>query len=106
MPAAASLSAVAMLLLPAALWYHYLAALLPVAALAWTRSRRAGRVLMVAGGVLVAFGLVWLALSLVGAILLMAAALPTLWPRRDPVGRLGQPAPTGETPTGVAHGHA
>jgi len=68
------LATAAMLFIPAALWYHYLVALLPLAALAWGRSSAAERVTMVAGAALVSAALAWLPLALVGSALMIMSA--------------------------------
>jgi hypothetical protein len=69
------LGTVAMLLLPAAIWYHYLAVLLPLAVIAWCRGDPKARTMLVAGGALVSFGLASLCLALLGAPLMVAGAL-------------------------------
>ncbi len=75
LPAAATLATIAMLLLPAALWYHYLVVLLPLAILAWPTATRSERgALVVAGGV-VTGGVVWLPLATVGAAGLLLTTL-------------------------------
>jgi hypothetical protein len=80
LPAAALLGVVAMLLLPGALWYHYLAALLPFAAVAWPRAGLGARCLLLLAAALVSLGLAWLPIVLAGASLLATAALWVIWP--------------------------
>lgn len=84
MPMAALLGSVAMLIIPGTLWFHYLAVLLPLAAMAWPRARLAVRSTMLAGAVLVStnplledWRLVWL-----GATLMLVSSGLVLWPRR------------------------
>lgn len=79
-PAAALLGVVAMLLLPASLWYHYLALLLPFAAIAWQRSSGAQRSGLFAAALMITLGLACLPLALLGAIILAALTLYVLWP--------------------------
>lgn len=73
--AAATLGTAAMLLLPAACWYHYLVALLPVAALAWPAASGRARGALLAGGLLVSAGVAVLPAATLGATLLLAVAL-------------------------------
>jgi hypothetical protein len=88
LPAAALLGVIAMLLVPGSLWYHYLVALLPFAAIAWVRSGAAPRALLLGGAVSITVGVAWLPAALGGAVLLASASLGTLWP-----GRQGHPQP-------------
>ena len=78
--AALVLGTAAMLLLPAALWYHYLAVLLPLGALAWPQAGRRIRAALLAGGVAISAALVWLPLALAGAGVMIVAALAATWP--------------------------
>ena len=71
----------AMLLLPSALWSHYLCVCLPVAAFSWNSADGRQRVGLVGGGALVTIGLAWLPLALMGAALMFAIALGALRPR-------------------------
>ena len=90
-PAAVVLGTVAMLLLPDAVWYHYLAVLLPLAALAWRAASPRARVLLLSGGALVSAALAWLPLALAGATLMVGGTLLAVWPRaggRSPVATL------------------
>jgi hypothetical protein len=73
--AGVTLGVVAMLLLPAAIWYHYLTILLPLAVVAWFRADHRSRVLLLTGGVLVSLGVAALCLALVGGLLLVLGAL-------------------------------
>jgi len=85
MPAAALLGTVAMLIIPATLWFHYLAVLLPFAAMAWPRAGAGIRGLLLTSAALVGIApylnepplLVYL-----GSALLLIAAGWVLWPRR------------------------
>ena len=97
-PAAALLGVVTMLLLPASLWYHYLALLLPFAAIAWPRSSRPQRVALFVAALSITLGLAWLPVALLGAITMTVLTLYALWPSAserartqvgpDPRGRL------------------
>jgi hypothetical protein len=85
-PAAVVAATAAGLLIPAALWYHYLCPLLPLGAYAWPRAGAAARSGLVLGGVLIFVGFGWwLPAALVGATLLVAANLIVLWPAARPV---------------------
>jgi hypothetical protein len=86
-PAAVGCAVIAALLVPAALWYHYLTVLLPLATFAWVRAGRAVRRSMVASVAAVSLGLVLPALAAVGAAWLGVSAMAGLWPRQ-----LGGPA--------------
>jgi Glycosyltransferase family 87 len=75
------------LLLPAATWYHYLAVLLPVAALAWPSASTGRRLYLFAGAVLIYAGFGWwLPLALPGAVLLIGTAMAATWPARASLG--------------------
>jgi hypothetical protein len=78
---------VAMLLAPAALWYHYLAVLLPLALYAWPAATRRQRCVLAVGSGLVSAGVAFLPLALLGAGVMVTGTLAALWPRR------GRPAP-------------
>jgi hypothetical protein len=86
-PLAVSAAVAAMLLIPSATWYHYLAVVLPVAAFAWPRAGLRARVAMLAGAALVTLALVWLPLAVAGAATTMGAAMAVMAPRMPPVGR-------------------
>lgn len=73
--AAATLGTAAMLLLPAACWYHYLVALLPVAAFAWQAASGRARAALLGGAVLVSAGVAALPAATLGAAVLLAVAL-------------------------------
>jgi hypothetical protein len=79
-PAAAMSATAALLLIPAVLWYHYLAILLPVAIVAWPHASPHGRLAIVSGGAGVTVGLAWLPLALAGACVLLAASVRSVWP--------------------------
>jgi len=81
LPAAALLGVITMLLLPASLWYHYLAILLPFAAMAWPRGSSLERVLLLGSAIAVTLGLAWLPGALAGATAMAAVSLFVLWPR-------------------------
>jgi hypothetical protein len=88
LPAAALLGVIAMLLMPGSLWYHYLVALLPFAAVAWVRTGAGPRALLLGGAVAITVGVAWLPAALGGAVVLASTSLGTLWP-----GRQGHPQP-------------
>jgi hypothetical protein len=69
------LATIAMLLLPAAIWYHYLAVLLPLATVAWCRADARARAALFTGGALISVALAFLGVALVGAALLVVGAL-------------------------------
>jgi hypothetical protein len=75
LPTAATLATMAMLLLPAALWYHYLVVLLPLAILAWPSATHSERVALVVAGALVTGGVAWLPLATIGATGLLLITL-------------------------------
>jgi hypothetical protein len=70
----------ATLLIPAALWYHYLVVLLPVAVLAWGRATGRQRAALFAGAALVSIGIAWLPLALAGGVVIVGCALAALRP--------------------------
>ena len=72
--AGVTLATAAMLLLPAATWYHYLAALLPVAALAWPAASVRGRLGLLAAAAAIAVGVAALPLATLGATVLLVLA--------------------------------
>jgi hypothetical protein len=82
--AAVTLATAAMLLIPYAAWYHYLAVLLPLAAMAWPRGSARVRAALVAGGATVVVGLAFLPLATLGAAVLVGGIVAALWPRRSP----------------------
>jgi hypothetical protein len=77
---AATAGVAGMLLIPGTIWYHYLALLLPVAIVAWTRAGRRERVALLLGGTAVSVGVAWLPLASVGAAVLIGASLMALRP--------------------------
>ena len=79
-PAALGCAVVASLLLPAVLWYHYPTVLVPLAAYAWVRAGRAGRLALIGGGALVNAGLVFPAIATLGAAILAASSTAVVWP--------------------------
>ncbi len=66
------LCSIAMLLLPAALWYHYLVVLLPLAIVAWPRASGAARAMLVLAGAGVSAGVAWLPLATFGWVAMAA----------------------------------
>lgn len=80
LPVAALLGAIALLLLPGSLWYHYLVILLPFAAMAWPRAARNARLTLFIAAALISISLVWLPLALFSAIALAITTLAVLWP--------------------------
>jgi hypothetical protein len=91
------LGTVAMLLLPAQLWYHYLIVLLPLAALAWRRGGNRLRSAMLVSAGAVSAGIAWLPLATVGACCLVACVLAALWPEGIPA-QNANPAQTAAAP--------
>lgn len=83
---AAVLCSVAMLLLPAALWYHYLVVLLPLAIVAWPHAPKGARGAMVLAGLSVSAGVAWLPLATIGWVAM--AALITGVVARQPLRRM------------------
>jgi hypothetical protein len=83
MPAAALAGTVAMLIIPGTMWLHYLAVLLPFAAMAWPRAGATTRVVLFLGAALVvAFGLGdTYVISHIGAAAMVLGAGWVLWPR-------------------------
>jgi hypothetical protein len=82
-PLAASLGTIGLLLLPAALWYHYLVVLLPIAIVAWRRATVATRAALVGGGAAVTVGVAWLPLALTGGVVIGAASIWSVLPRTE-----------------------
>jgi hypothetical protein len=73
---------VTMLLVPGALWYHYLSVLLVFGAMAWVPAGNATRWLLLASGVVITLaGFTWLPLAFFGAMALVVVAGYVLWPR-------------------------
>jgi hypothetical protein len=77
-PAAVACGATASLLVPGALWYHYLAILLPLAAFAWVRGGLVTRALLAASGGIVVWGLSLTPVAMLGAGGLAATVLAGL----------------------------
>ena len=85
MPAAALLGTVAMLIIPGTLWLHYLAVLLPFAAMAWPRAGASIRGVLLASAASVSIATYFdesALLAYLGSALLLTAAGWVLWPRR------------------------
>jgi hypothetical protein len=83
-PAAVTAGVIAGLLIPPVLWYHYLTALLPVAAFAWLRGGQRARLAIAASAGLVDVGLALPAIGALGAGCLAGTSLAGLWPRGEP----------------------
>jgi len=98
--ASVALGTAAMLLLPAALWYHYLVVLLPLAACAWPGSTGRLRGALLAGALLVVAGIAWLPAALLGGAVMLSATLLALWPRTSGAAAAGRHV--GTPVTGVA----
>ena len=69
-----------MLLLPGAIWFHYLALLLPVAIVAWASADSRQRVALAVSGAAVSVGTAWLPLASAGAAVLIIVCLIALRP--------------------------
>ena len=83
---AALLGAVALLLVPGSLWYHYFVVLLPFAAMAWPRATPGQRTALIVSALLVSLSLAWLPLSIIGATLMVVVSARVIRPRSaDPV---------------------
>ena len=83
MPMAALAGTVAMLVLPATMWPHYLAVLLPFAAMAWPRAGGVPRVMLLTGAVIVVatgFGDQFV-YPYFGSVLMVLTSGWVLWPR-------------------------
>jgi Glycosyltransferase family 87 len=89
-PAAVGCAVIAALLVPAALWYHYLTVLLPLATFAWVRAGRPLRGSIVASAAVVSLGLALPAVAAVAGAWLSVSAIAGVWPRL-----LGRPAQMG-----------
>ena len=84
LPLAATLCSIAMLLLPAALWYHYLVVLLPLAILAWPRAVGPPRAGIVVAGLCVSGGVAWLPLATIGWVVMASIIVGVLNARPRP----------------------
>lgn len=82
-PAAVGLGSAAMLLLPAAVWYHYLVVLLPLAAMAWPRGSLRLRVTLACSAAITVAGIAWLPFATLGGAAMLSLSLTVLWPRPD-----------------------
>lgn len=100
-PAAVVMGTAAMLLIPGAAWYHYLAVLLPPAAFAWPRASDRQRGVLLMGGAGVVFGLAALPLATLGGAVLVLGTLHVVWPfsrsfvRMEPHATSARPADIG-----------
>ena len=80
------LATVTMLLIPGTLWYHYLAVLLPLAAMAWPRSPAWAKLALFLGAFitsLAGLNTIPIGLSFFSGALMLAVAGWVLWPRRE-----------------------
>jgi len=82
--AAVTCGVAAVLIIPSATWFHYLAVLLPLAAFAWPRARARARLAIFGGALLVSLAIAWLPLAVVGGVILVSGVLHTVWPRQEP----------------------
>jgi hypothetical protein len=90
----------AMLLLPAALWFHYLAAVLPFAALGWARATPRNRLVIIASAAAVTVGVAWLPLATTGAVVVVLSLLrPLARPRPGVQSLTALPVPLRPRPT-------
>lgn len=83
LPAAALLGTVAMLIVPGTLWYHYLAVLLPFAAMAWPRATAGSRAALLMAAVIVTVTGTGdhAVILLAGSALMIGVSAAVLWPR-------------------------
>ena len=91
---AATLATIAMLLLPAALWYHYLVVLLPIGILAWPPAGPRARAALVVAGACISAAVAWLPLATLGAALFLIVSLAVQLRSTDAVSRPAASAPT------------
>jgi hypothetical protein len=68
------------MLLPAALWYHYLALLLPLAAFVWVHAGASTRAVLVGSGVLTSAGMTVPLMAAIGAGAMAVALVVALRP--------------------------
>jgi len=88
LPLATLLATVTLLLIPGTFWYHYLAVLLPLTAMAWPRSTAWAKLALLSGAIVTSFaGLnsLPIGLSFFSAAFMLAFAAWVLWPRPDVV---------------------
>jgi hypothetical protein len=78
---AALFATVAILLGPGTFWYHYLAMLLPFAAMAWPAAGSRMRVMLFVAAVDVSIAVISGPITLVAAAVLVALLFYELWPR-------------------------
>ena len=78
LPLAAALCSVAMLLLPAALWYHYLVVLLPLAIVAWPHATPGARGVLLLAALGVSAGVAWLPLATIGWVAMASVIVGVL----------------------------
>jgi hypothetical protein len=70
-----SLAVFSMLLLPTALWYHYLCVFLPLAAYGWVNGDVERRAALIAGMAMITIGLAWFPLVFIGGVLVGVALI-------------------------------
>jgi hypothetical protein len=93
LPLATLLATVTMLLIPGTFWYHYLAVLLPLSAMAWPRAHPALKLALVAGAIvtsLAGLNSIPIGVSFFSAAFMLAVAGWVLWPRD--LSSAGEPA--------------
>ena len=86
LPLATLLATVTLLLIPGTLWYHYLAVLLPLAAMAWPRSGPIARSALLVGAFvtsLAGVNSIPIGISFFSGALMLAVAGWVLWDRAD-----------------------
>ena len=81
LPLAALLGAVALLLVPGSLWYHYLVILLPFAAIAWPRATAPQRGTLLVSALLISLSLAWLPLAVIGSTLMIGVSALIIRPQ-------------------------
>jgi hypothetical protein len=79
-PAAVACGVIAGLLLPAAIWYHYLVLLLPLAAFVWVRASIGARALLVIAGAFITVGMTIPLLAAGGTFAMAVTIVQELWP--------------------------
>jgi hypothetical protein len=67
-----------MLLLPAALWYHYLVVLLPLAIVAWPHATPGARGVLLLAALGVSAGVAWLPLATIGWVAMASVIVGVL----------------------------
>jgi hypothetical protein len=80
LPAAVGCAVVASLLIPAALWYHYVVVVVPLAVFAWVRAGAGGRLALLGSAALVNAGLAYLPLAALAILLFAGTSVALAWP--------------------------